>query len=61
IVPISVQVMGKHRGTIQASPEARQDVVEALAKADVNVKKWLDGQTIKKVIYIQGRTINFVM
>lgn len=61
VVPISVQVMGKHRGTVQASPEARQDVIEALAKTDVNVKKWLDGQTIKKVIYIQGRTINFVI
>ena len=52
IVPISVQAMGKHRGTIQASPEARQDVVEAFGQSRRQRQKWLDGQTIKKSGFI---------
>ncbi len=60
-VPISIQVMGKLRGTAMMSPAATQEEVEAAARSDQNVAKWLDGQVIKKVIYIQGRTINFVV
>ena len=60
-VAISIQVMGKLRGTAVMSPAATQEEVEAAARADQNVAKYLDGQTIKKVIYIQGRTINFVV
>ncbi len=61
LVAVSVQVMGKLRGTIQAPPNASQGDVEAMAKVDPNVAKYLEGQAIKKVIYIPGRTINFVI
>lgn len=60
-VALSVQVMGKLRATVNASPTADQEEIEELAKADPNVAKYLEGQSIKKVIYIPGRTINFVI
>ena len=60
-VALSVQVMGKLRGTVMTSPTASQEEVETLARAQENVNKWLEGQKIKKVVYIAGRTINFVV
>lgn len=60
-VAISVQVNGKLRGTVMASPTATQADVEALVRGDEKIAKWLEGQTVKKIIYIAGRTMNIVL
>ncbi len=61
VVTLAVQVAGKLRGTIQVAPTAEQTEVEPPARAEENVAKWLEGQEVKKVVYVPGRMINFVI
>ncbi|MFH1805436.1 MAG: class I tRNA ligase family protein [Pseudomonadota bacterium] len=49
---VPVQVNGKKRGAIMVAAGADQASVEALAKADPNVARHLDGMEIVKVIYV---------
>ena len=57
---VIVQVNGKMRGKIQVPASASQDDAEEIAKKDQNIAKWLDGD-IKKVIYVPGKILNFVI
>jgi leucyl-tRNA synthetase len=57
---IAVQVNGKLRGTVMLPANAAQPDVEAAARADANVAKFLSGIPTK-VIYVPGRLINFVV
>lgn len=59
-IELPVQICGKMRGRIFVSPDAdEQQVVEA-AKADAKIAASLEGKTIRKVIYVQGRLVNLV-
>ncbi len=60
-VEIAVQVNGKIRAKLNINPEATQEEVLALAKADENVSKSLAGMNIIKEIYIKGRLVNIVV
>ena len=57
---VVVQVNGKLRSKLTVAADADQTSVEALAKADDNVSKFLDGNTIRKVIYVPGKLLNIV-
>ncbi|MBI4049839.1 MAG: leucine--tRNA ligase [Candidatus Doudnabacteria bacterium] len=59
-VNIVVQVNGKVRATFKASRSASQVDIEKLAKADENVAKYLEGK-VRKVIFVPGKVINFVI
>ncbi len=60
---IVVQVNGRLRDTIitQNTNLKNQNLIEEEAKKCVNVQKYLEGQAIKKVIYVEGKLINFVI
>ncbi|MDO8521439.1 MAG: class I tRNA ligase family protein, partial [bacterium] len=58
---IAIQVNGKLRGTLQIGEETSEEEVRNEARTKPEVKKWLDGKNVKKVIFISGRTINFVV
>ncbi|MEM6551890.1 MAG: class I tRNA ligase family protein [Planctomycetota bacterium] len=60
-VEYPVQVNGKLRGKITVPADADQPAIEAAAKADPNVAEHLDGKTVRKLILIPGRLINFVV
>ncbi|OGD72556.1 leucine--tRNA ligase [Candidatus Collierbacteria bacterium RIFOXYB2_FULL_46_14] len=60
-VLLTVQVNGKLRGTLMIDPEEYQERVIEEAKKSEKIKKYLDSGEIKKVIYIKGKTINFVV
>ncbi len=60
-VNIAVQVNGKLRGTVEASAETSQEDVEALARAQENVTRHLDGLTVHRVIFVPNRLLNFVV
>ncbi len=60
IITIPVQVNGKMRGTIEATPDADEATVRAAAEANPRVTAALAGQTVRKVIYIPGKMISFV-
>ncbi|MEM1347350.1 MAG: leucine--tRNA ligase [Myxococcota bacterium] len=59
-IEIGVQVMGKLRGTITIAPDSDEDAAVAAAKADEDIAKHLEG-TIRKIIYVPGRILNFVV
>lgn len=59
---IAVQVNGKLRGTFTITdPKPSQEEVERIAQEDPTVKKHLAGKTIRKVIYVPGKILNFVV
>lgn len=60
-IEIAVQIMGKVRGTIQIPPDATEEVAVAAAKADEGVFKYLEDATIRRVIFVPGRILNFVI
>ncbi len=61
VVEIGVQINGKVRTTISLSPTLDEESAFALAKADPNIQKHLEGVTIVKVIYVAGRILNIVI
>lgn len=60
-VELIVQVNGKLRSKFEASIDAPQDDVEQTAMQDENILKYLDGKTVRKVIYVKNKLINFVV
>jgi leucyl-tRNA synthetase len=57
---IVVQVMGKKRAELEVSAAATKDELEAIALADVKVAKFIEGKTVRKVIYVPGKLVNIV-
>ncbi len=60
-VEVPVQVLGKLRGRIRVPVAATPDEMEAVAKANADVAKFLEGKTIVKVIAVPKRMVNFVV
>ncbi len=60
-VEIPVQVLGKLRGRVKVGVAATAAEMEAAAKANPDVAKFLEGKTIVKVIAVPKRMVNFVV
>jgi leucyl-tRNA synthetase len=59
-VTLAVQVNGKLRGQIEVAVSASKEECERAALADTIVAKFLEGQTVKKVIVVPGKIVNIV-
>ena len=59
-VALAVQVNGKLRGTIEVALNAPKEQVEATALAEPNVRKFLEGLGIRKVIVVPNKIVNIV-
>ena len=57
---LAVQVNGKLRGTIEVGAEATREQIEAMALAEPNTAKFMDGLTVRKVIIVPGKIVNVV-
>src|SRR6266545_4612689 len=60
-VEIAVQVNGKLRSRLTVPRGMAEQDVLARVLADEAVKKFVDGQKVKKVIYVQDRLVNLVV
>ena len=60
-IEIPVQVLGKLRGRVKVPVAATPADMEAAAKANPDVAKFLEGKTIVKVIAVPKRMVNFVV
>ena len=60
-IEIAVQVNGKLRSRILASPEASNDELEKLALADEKVLEFTRGKQVAKVIVVPKRLVNVVV
>ncbi|MDN6071936.1 MAG: leucine--tRNA ligase [Enterobacterales bacterium] len=58
---IVVQVNGKVRGKVTVAADATEQQVRELAGQEAQVAKYLDGVTIRKVIYVPGKLLNLVV
>jgi len=61
VLPYAVQVNGKLRGEVRVPAHAAEDEVRKAAEADDKVKNALSGKTIRKVVFVPRRLINFVV
>lgn len=59
-VTLAIQVNGKLRGTLEVAVDADRTSVEAQALAEPNVMRFLEGQTVRKVIVVPGKIVNIV-
>ena len=60
-VDFIVQVNGKSRGKLIIDIEAGEDDVKSMSMKIENVAKYLEGKGIKKIIFVKGKLINFVV
>jgi leucyl-tRNA synthetase len=58
---IAVQVNGKLRGEVQVGATAAEAEIRETAARDPKIAGWLQGKTIKKVVVIPKRLVNFVV
>ncbi len=59
-VTIAIQVGGKLRGTVEVPAGSGQDVIEAAAKAEPKVAKFLSGLDVVKIIHVPDKLVNFI-
>lgn len=60
-ITLVIQIMGKTRGTIQVPAGASKAEMEQLAKASDIGDRYLKGVTIRKVIVVPKKLVNFVI
>ena len=58
---IGVQINGKHRGEITIDTTATKEEAETAALQNESLKSRLAGSSIKKVIYVPNRILNFIL
>jgi leucyl-tRNA synthetase len=56
-----VQVNGKVRGQVDVAKDSEKDAILALAKADANVQRHLEGKTVRKEIVVPNKLVNIVV
>lgn len=57
---IAIQVDGKVRASIEVSVDEDEEKVKEKALEEENVKKWIEGKEVQKVIYINGKIVSIV-
>jgi leucyl-tRNA synthetase len=60
-VEVPVQVNGKVRGRITVAAGASEAEHEAAARADSHIAELLGAATVRKVVVVPGRMVNFVL
>lgn len=60
-VKIAVSVNGKTRDVIELAKDANEEEAMKIAKSSTKVASFLEGKTVRKVIYVQGRILNIVV
>ncbi len=60
-INVAVQINGKTRAVLLVRSGSDQAQVEQLAKENTNVSKYLESKEPKKVIYVEGKILNFVV
>jgi leucyl-tRNA synthetase len=60
-VQIAVQVNGKVRSQVSVPADADAAALEAAARGDEKIAGYLDGATVRRVVAVPGRLVNFVL
>jgi leucyl-tRNA synthetase len=54
-------VNGKVRGRVMLAIDASEDEAHKAAIADPNVLKFIEGKTLRKILYVPGKILNFIV
>jgi leucyl-tRNA synthetase len=57
---VVVQINGKMRGKLTVPADISQADIERQAMNDASVQKFIDGLTVRKIVYIPGKLLNIV-
>ncbi len=60
-IEIPIQINGKLRSRVLASPDATKDQLEMMALADAKIKEYIDGKEILKIIVVPSRLVSIVV
>lgn len=60
-VSLVIQVNGKLRGQIEVAKSLSKEEIITTARATENVKRYLEGKTLLKEIYVPGKLVSFVV
>ena len=55
-----VHDLRERRGTIEVAPDADRGSIETAALAEPHVARFLEGQSVRKVIVVPGKIVNIV-
>ncbi|HBG05085.1 MAG TPA: leucine--tRNA ligase, partial [Geobacter sp.] len=58
---VVIQVNGKLRSKLMVAPEVQEEAVKSAALADEKVQPFLEGKSVKKVVYVPGKLVNIVV
>jgi len=61
VLEIAVQVNGKVRGRAALARDADEAAARAAGLADPNVSKFIEGKSVKKLVYVPGKILNFIV
>jgi leucyl-tRNA synthetase len=61
VIAIGVQVNGRVRTSIELPVAADEATARELAGKDDKLRPYLDGKAVKKVIYVPGKILNFIV
>ncbi|MGD1906239.1 MAG: leucine--tRNA ligase [Leptolyngbyaceae cyanobacterium] len=60
-ITLVIQIMGKTRGTIEVPADSDKAALEQYARESEVAQRYIEGKTIKKVIVVPGKLVNFVV
>jgi leucyl-tRNA synthetase len=60
-ITIGVMIGGKHRGNLTISLEATKEEVLAMAQNQDFVARNLEGKSLKQIVYVPGKILNYVL
>jgi leucyl-tRNA synthetase len=61
VLEIAVQVNGKVRGRAALARDADELAAREAGLADPNVSKFIEGKSLKKLVYVPGKILNFIV
>jgi len=61
ILPIAINGKKRSEVKINRTDLDDQDMIISLANGDNGIKKWIEGKTVEKYIYVRGRMLNVVV
>ena len=60
-VEVVVQVNGKLRARLKVAADISEEALREVALLDANVKRFVDGKEIRKLIVVPGKLVNVVV
>ena len=60
-ITVVVQVNGRVRDKLSVAPNTAEDRLEELALASNNVKRWMNGKQVRKIVVVPDKLVNIVI